>query len=578
MLIFVSSDVSWLEEAARDCAREMPNVPISKIKIDRIDEKLGRSGFQIHTSNFLQKLDACIAAPRDREGRLVLFDFGMSARGSFDPTDHVGIANVFATGCLRFPYCDFRIYGARHTEFSDIDVREIADVFVTQEDYVSTLARLHVLAASALYDASGIRNFIRKRSWTECTGGGTADSLPVRNELALIVDDDDQRARLVGLSFYLAGYRAALICTGESFVVGLSAGDQSVFKSAYLSAQSKALDFGDQAQFGASFSLEARNSESRVLADTHATVVVSSDSMVDTMSFGKEVVYLGLPMASGFAVAKTLQEAGVGNKFNWPPSPAIRFEGPSKHSTPRQLVSIARDLLSASRACRVQSATVSTLLALEAMELVLARQSVLSVELAGEFHSALLALEIQNIGLFMASDLEVRTTRVYADVDAALASFSAEQSDIEAKRRHYRERCLAALVDIYKAHYHFDEELGLLDRVRSNTRNPVMFFANFVVGRWYGFVISSTFWILLFGVLFVLTGKGRCFSFEQLVAGITYSAVTFSTVSTSSSNLISTYGIAETLMGGWLIFMETVIAGGHWALLFAQVFVWFNRR
>lgn len=358
---------------------------------------------------------------------------------------------------------------------------------------------------SALFDASGLRNWVRSQTNLHLAHFSDNFQLPVRFEKAAIIEDEAAFAYFHGYIAYRFGCSAELVTTWTRMraLFGASKGPHGF----WLLIEDMSLDFPDRErgvevrQFkgpGQSRSshcprLDSTNpaledSAYRVLVTSgHSrstdSVLAQNEAHLDSKSKGiGRVVYkptggmfalwerAGVLQSSYATTANSTRQKGNAPSFEWPPGGEPAGEqDPSHHGAPGKLELIAERLIERARAWLNQTASVvgtitAATLATDALETTGGSAPTLALEALSLKHQFEAIAECQFSGVEYHIGAEQRLSEIRRDVEAICKRFGEDQRRDAALNAEMK--ILVILVRIFREYGQFDEEQTCMVRAR----------------------------------------------------------------------------------------------------------------
>lgn len=384
---------------------------------------------------------------------------------------------------------------------------------LSPEDGIEGAIAVWSTGHTPLFDASGIRDFIRSSVWPR-VWGSTADSekggVPNRRQIAVAIDEEEAYAYFEGLVAFRCGYRVAVITSWRALRAGLRGGETRssdpghpvspavTFEDVYLNfpdrpesfqQEAKTADLGpDEHQLSY---LRFRDRKSANLEPTEQRVLITvghQRGQLRRKIWLKNRLYLGqkayghrwiLKPVSG--LFRVLRDGGFwtggsdhlrpAQGYTWP----IAAEGTQcatrpTHSAPGRLLLIAERLLRRGRrilnSCgTVPDAVHAAVLAIEAKELLGCATPTTALEAVALQHEAEVIAESLFMGVEYNLDLNDRFKEIEREVRAISSWFH------EARRkqsvRNAQLTIIERLASRFRELHQVEEEMACLARARS---------------------------------------------------------------------------------------------------------------
>ena len=426
-------------------------------------------------------------------------------------------------------------------------------------DYFRASHGLHNLFEpehSVLFDASGLRDWVRQCAIDDSKIHVDAYYLPLRRQLAVAIDEETDYTHLHAYTAYRFGFRTLAISDRAAADAVLRAPKEQPWKVPYITLEDLFLNFPDG---GYRLSdLRTRHKAFSVLEDTTHRILVTSGQRVDgddeknarnkqyigeQRSKGKKIQFLYKPHAGIFSVWKKSGlnhklrwndeygkvHRGTGEPYVWPPDwqtgKKLRDSGDangSGHSSPGILLLIARHLLNraesmlANDLSSVEKAVHGAVLANDALELLGGKTPTTAAEALSLKHRFELHLECQFTGVEHHIPLHHRFKEIKRDAESISRWFRPQE-----RRRaalNIQMNIINQLICILRQYNQFDEEQECMNRVRHLHNSlyihehpwrrfltwPILRYSEFLLSSFSRFTIALIVWIagltLLFGL------------------------------------------------------------------------------
>jgi len=416
---------------------------------------------------------------------------------------------------------------------------------------------------SALFDGSGLRDWVRQRTVEHSETKRDGFYLPRRTQLALALDEETPYAFLHAYTAYRFGFRAAAVTTAAVASHFLCAEPPSpgvpdpelIFEDIYVNLPDGEHGMSDlrgkrREQWG-----RVENAAHRVFATsgyhddpekwTNNQAYIEEQKDTSTPDGRLKHIYtLYKPYAGIFQLwensglfkelrgldAKGKTQRGVAKDFIWPPPtkiPLAKASGSSGHSAPGILLVIAEHLIARSEAIlsddvqSVQRAVLGAVLANDALEVLGGRTPTVAVEALRLKHRFEVLAECQFSGVEHHIQLKERLEEIERDATMISDWFGMKQKETAALNA--KVQILIGLMRVFRDAAQFDEEQVCLQEVRKLNRhlwwktlnnNQELWAAPIYLIRWYvDYLLGSVprflgaigVWILVLTVLFAVT-------------------------------------------------------------------------
>jgi hypothetical protein len=462
---------------------------------------------------------------------IVLFDLHLQGLEDLNPTatktaGQQGWAAVAAMLVLAFPeiYWVFITPCSASGTFKDIHILDSATD-------LEEIFRLHDHRFTPLFDPTSLRNAIRNRIRQEDPDGPTS-SIPVREEVAASIDDEESYAYLHSYTAYRFGFRSHMISSYG--MMEYVFGNSSTCDHVSLSFEDLYLKFPDGKPHLHLSQLETiRDQEFSKLkaADYRIFVTIGHHQGVDdeTWHCNKEYLrslqdqmrwsrILYKPVSGIFDLWKRsgLRRAlgrgrnqGLAPGFVWPPQKAILGDSTTGHSAPGRLLAIADHLIRRAEGILPSASTVpdavhGSLLSLEAREILGNRAPTTSLAALAVKHQLEVIAECLFYGVEYNKDVRDRFHDIKREVLSIGDWFrprTRRLSELNAEIS-----IMSELMIKFREYNQFDEEQECLARLRGLHRH--LWFAKH---KWWAWIFYPSRWyveLLLGSMLKFITAIG----------------------------------------------------------------------
>jgi len=490
----------------------------------------------------------------------------------------------------------------------------------------------------ALFDGSGLRQWVRERAREALKDEDLGGYLPIRRRLALAIDDEPSYACFNAYTAYRFGYRARAVDT-EAELVRLLEEKGAVGETLGLTLEDLFLNFPDRRKdrvkgLGRAVhwsDLDERNKvlpRLEVLAPLRVFVTTghrkgSADERRKRNRLisqqlgrsGKLGTVVRKPLAGIFDLWKRsgLYSAhrrmpsphGLAPGFEWPPSARDTQEDRgSSHSAPGRLLEISGWLLDraerrlAAGVRSVPEAVHGAVLATEALELLGDRTPTTALEALTLRHTFEVLAECQFHGVGAHFEVRDRVADLKAEIEALSIYFAPETRKLSCWSA--EAAILGRLIKIFRENEQFDEELEL--QIHNRRLHRRMWFKN---QRWWGplgdglrwlnpaywavryvhflvdsvprFLLCITIWVLLLAFL-----RARYLGLDiETLGSATYSAHV-------ADSLAAFFGVNAPVVGSaevpssalYLLMTGVATVGGalHFGILISHLYALLSRR
>lgn len=369
------------------------------------------------------------------------------------------------------------------------------------------LHRLFAPRQCALFDADGLRDWVRERASTDENTAGVSGYLPRRRQFSLALDEETPYSHLHAYTAYRFGFRAAPVNSGAlaDYLLGEHKRQiplAMVFEDVYV-------NFADGRRGMSWLDFDPANGEGRSkhwprLANTEHRIFVTSGQRISgdgpkwasnaayfarLKDEGRHVEMLFKPYAGIFRLwedAKLFQKLswpdethhvrrGVAAGFIWPPRESSFTNEEHGHSSPGVMLVIAESLIERAEQLlengvySVPDAVQGAVLANDALEILGGRTPTVAVEALRLKHQFEVLAECQFAGVEHHIRLEKRMQDTHRDVQAIARWFGPDQQ--EAASLNAEIHILTTLMRVFREAAQFDEEQECLREIRRLNRN-----------------------------------------------------------------------------------------------------------
>ena len=422
--------------------------------------------------------------------------------------------------------------------------------------------------SSQLFDPSGLRNYIRR-----CVNEGadtrtTLPNLPLRDELAAAIDDEEPYAFLHGYLAYKLGYRCHMVTTEAMMEhVFISQKEGAAAPSppkVDLAFEDMFLNFPDRSTTGMHLSrLKKRDALYNTLEGVEQRIFVTAghkhiDWHEDNQTYleslrskGKTVRLIYKPtggiyniLESGRLLSQYWRRHGQEMR-NAKPSNIGTSAQAGGHSAPGRLLLIAEKLIGRAESLLREGHTVQdclhgATLALEAQEFLSFRTPTTSLEAIALRHQLEVKAECMFYGIGYSKDVKNRFREIEDEVNAVARWFHPslrKRSALNAQMS-----VLTEVMRIFREYGQFDEEQQCLNHLRKLNRRgafwkrpwlgifyPIRWYIETLVGSFSLFIVALLTWPIIFGVAgwFIAETFGTDTRLDSLSDYITHGYIMF---------------------------------------------------
>lgn len=399
-----------------------------------------------------------------------------------------------------------------------------------------------------IFDGHGLRKWIRSLMIEDKDSKNDAAYLPLRNQMAVAVDDEASYAHLHAYAAYRFGYRGIAASTGDvaDLVLGEKAKELGAEKPAIV-FEDIYLSFSVGGKHGLSDFPNVRSNKLPLLEDAENRILVTAASRRegDNKKWSSNLAYLDSQKAQGkrirwlfkphSGIFSLWKKAGLkkGKEFIWPPAKGKFSDSEHGHSAPEMLLTIADSLINRAAILlkesvhSVQEAVRGAVLANEALELLGGRTPTESIEALSLKHQFEVLAECQYSGVEFNLDVNSRLEDIKKEVTGICEWFGARRKKDSALNAEMS--IITAIMRIFKEYGQFDEEQTCLARVRHlhNTlwmrtnrlrwlAMPVLRYLEFLLSSFPRFLFAILGWTAGLTLLYWFTGDGSCLEVEKV--------------------------------------------------------------
>ncbi|MBK6744448.1 MAG: hypothetical protein IPG66_16390 [Hydrogenophilales bacterium] len=474
--------------------------PIEKLDDDqRVIVWEGREGLPV--AQAFERLSRALEAAAYGDGempshhRVVVLVDGVARPGDLNiVAQGGGWESLLAMLILAFP--EFRwvfgMWGVSADESTE--VQERSSTLGTRHSLVSLLVTDE---SDPLFDATGLRVWIRERT-NHCLAELNDDlRLPLRGEMAAIIEEEQAYLYFNGYCAYRFGFRADLIASWQRMKNNF--GRKGERHPYWLLLEDMSLNFPDREKGIKLHCLQDERAQNCPQLDSRDSEVEQSRYRVlittgqtrpgdDTLSRNRANLREKAPPGRGALVLKPAcgqfdlweraglmrrhegnPQPGLAPSYHWPPRRPEMYGESDGHGAPGKLLLVAEKLIERAEALKSQvksvaGAVLGATLANDALELTGARTPTTAIEALGLKHQFEVMAECQFSGVEYHIRIEPRIAEITRDLDAICEWFG--KSKRESARLNARMHILNQLVRILRDHNQFDEEQLCMNRVR----------------------------------------------------------------------------------------------------------------
>jgi hypothetical protein len=404
-----------------------------------------------------------------------------------------GWDSLVAMLILTFPEVRW-VFGVSEKPYEKVP-RDLKDGWTeTEQEEHSLVSLINNPRRCPLFDASGLRNWVRKR--TNCALQGVDDlSLPLREKSAAAIDEEKPYAYLHGYTAYRFGYKADVITTWT--LMQARFGKQQGYHGYQLLLEDMSLNLPDRPnrfhllrladrakrcpQLDSSRS-DTEKSEYRILVTTgqtrpHDTALTENRAYLRTKTIGKGKIIF--KPASGlfdiwqeaglFRKANSKGRRGNATDFSWPPPPPAAIVADAGHGAPGKLLLIAEALIRRAAALiggikSVGDAVLGAVFATDALELTGGRTPTTAIDALFHKHQLEIEAECQFSGVEYHLKIRPRLDEITED-SGLICRWYAPREQKNAKLN-AEMGVIYGLIDTLRNHNQFDEVQICMNRVR----------------------------------------------------------------------------------------------------------------
>ncbi|HKY42865.1 MAG TPA: hypothetical protein VJM50_07195 [Pyrinomonadaceae bacterium] len=448
-------------------------------------------------------------------------------------------ASVVAMLVLAFPEIHW-VFLSRHEPFKSSFFTD--SHFLGVENNLKRILELHDSGFMPLFDPTGLRNNVRteaRQRSDELEGGAY---IPVREEVSAAIDEEEGYACFNAYAAFRFGFRSHAITSysmmGKIFKENSNVPEESTPKLVFEDLYLKFPDTPDAAHL--SDLVERDQSFPRLkLVKYRMFVTVGHQRAAYAERSNRNQVHLNnlkpqiwikvryKPCSGIFDLWKRsgLEQRLRADGNSWNLTKLTTQTSQDGHSAPGRLLVIAGHLINRSNAIlrsadSVPSAVHGAVLALEAQELLGNRTPTTMLEALALKHQLEVLAECMFYGVEQNMDVKSRFDEIERDVKSVQEWFHPKKARLSALNAQIR--IVNELSLIFREHNQFDEEQQCLTKLRELHRllwfckhawwkwplYPARWYIDFLLSSVPRFAFAIVFWIVVFGLLFMLFPHG----------------------------------------------------------------------
>jgi hypothetical protein len=421
---------------------------------------------------------------------------------------------------------------------------------------------------SALFDGTGLRDWVRQRATVDDQTKDDASYLPRRTRLAVSLDDETAYSYLHAYTAYRFGFRATTLDSAALCDDLLARNSTS--SAPFLAFEDVYVNFVDGSSGMSWLDANPKDGVGRTkrwprLEFAPFRIFVTSGQRFpgDELKWQLNNAYIAQQIAKPThdgrprhvkklykpyaGMFRLWEESGLTRKlrlapeFRWPPPKNSFFASEHGHSSPGALLAIAEKLVERAEGLlseirSVQQAVRGAVLATDAFEILGGRTPTAAIDALQLKHHFEVVAECQFVGVEHHIRLEERFAEIERDVRIVSRWFGPERQEVAALNAQIA--ILTDLVRVFRESAQFDEEQDCLQRVRKLHRRlwfrghkfwltpiyPFRWYVEFLLGSIPRLVSAIGLWILLLALLYVWTSNCR-FSTALHAAFISFVAI-----------------------------------------------------
>lgn len=439
---------------------------------------------------------------------------------------------------------------------------EVRWLFVRIEDKDGDFKSKHGLEqlfgsyVNPLFDADGLRDWVRGRAAKGTHTNLDAEFLPRRTERAIALDEETPYAHLHAYTAYRFGFRAVAVNSAQ--LADQLLGKHSTVAPPSLVFEDVYVNFADGLLGMSWLDADPKTGEGRSkrwprLEGADGRVFVTSGQRVagDDLKWASNKVYIAEQKAAGkrietffkpyAGIFRLWQGSGLIRKLRWPDPAtgkvhhgvAAHFIWPPEnrtftdcdhhgHSSPGVFLVIAESLIERAELLledgihSVQDAVRGAVLASDALELLAGRTPTVAIEALRLKQQFEVLAECQFAGVEHHIRLEERLVEIHRDIEAISRWFGGEQRETAALNAEIH--ILTTLMRVFREAAQFDEEQECLRHIRKLNRElwlkqskpwalpiyPFWWYGDFLLGSVRNFVGAVATWIVVITALFAV--------------------------------------------------------------------------
>lgn len=415
--------------------------------------------------------------------------------------------------------------------------------------------RLHQDGFVPLFDATGLRNIVRKNMKLQPASERDCRTIPIRKQQAVAIDEENSYAYFHAYTAYRFGFRGHVVTTSTMMETRLFGASSTVdFGLNFVTFEDLYLKFPEQKDNPEYSDLSKRDAACPKLKEASFRIIVTSGHrrpedckrLCAVRSYlrrlrninGQNSRILFKPLAGIFDLREEsgLREQlgknrkryyrGLAEDFEWPPDPDEKSltGDPTPHSAPGRLLEIANRLIDRAERLLPNVRTVTdcvhgAVLVTDALELLADRTPTTALEAMALKHQFEVLAECQFYGVRSSLDVKARLSDIEREVEALACWFDPDSEDFT--KWNAEASILSNLILVYRNHNRFDEEQRALARNRELHRKMwfrrprnrwarpfqlVAWYIEFLLASLPRFLAAICVWIVGLALLFWLTG------------------------------------------------------------------------